>query len=368
MDKIRRFLLNIKRLNQNIPIQNIKSFSTPQVSASVLRLDTLHTIISGNKWYKLKFYIQEAQQQEASTLASFGGPYSNHLVALAYAAKQYGFKSIGYVRSNENEPLTPTLEEAVRYGMELKRIGRTQFQNIKEELMHQNIFHQDDHSKIYWIDEGGYGALGAKGAATILDSIHSNENTNSITPEMIRIPFTHIIAAVGTGTMLAGLIQSAASYQQVIGIPVLRNEGTIENEIKALLESSYNNNNNNTNNSSRSNSSSRSRSSYRNSSSSSNSNNDDDESNYNSHQKQFTLLHDFHLGGYAKTTPAQIKFMNQFWEAEKIPTDIVYTGKVFMAVDQLIKNNYFPANSNLLIVHSGGLQGNRSLPLGTLNF
>jgi 1-aminocyclopropane-1-carboxylate deaminase len=319
LDKIRRFLLNIKRLNQNIPIQNIESFQTAQVSASVLRLDTLHTIISGNKWYKLKFYIKEAQQQEASTLASFGGPYSNHLVALAYAAKQYGFKSIGYVRSNENEPLTPTLEEAVRYGMNLKRIGRTQFQNIKEELMHQNIFHLDDHSKIYWIDEGGYGTLGAKGAATILDSIHSNENTNSIPPEIIRNSFTHIIAAVGTGTMLAGLIQSAASHQHVIGIPVLKNKGTIENEIKVLLESSYNNNNN---------------------------------SNNNGHQKRFTLLHDFHLGGYAKTTPAQFKFMNQFWEAEKIPTDIVYTGKVFMAVDQLIKNNYFPANSNLLIVHS----------------
>lgn len=335
MDKIRRFLLNIKRLNQNIPIQNIISFSTPQVSASVLRLDTLHTIISGNKWYKLKFYIQEAQQQEASTLASFGGPYSNHLVALAFAAKHYGFKSIGYVRSNENEPLTPTLEEAVRYGMELKRIGRTAFQIIKDELLHQKNSHQDDHSKIYWIDEGGYGTLGAKGAATILDSIHSNGNTNSIPPDMIRIPFTHIIAAVGTGTMLAGLIQSAASYQQVIGIPVLKNEGSIENEISALLESNHNNNMN---------------------------------SNYNGHQKQFTLLHDFHLGGYAKTTPAQFKFMNQFWEAEKIPTDIVYTSKLFMAVDQLIKNNYFPANSNLLIIHSGGLQGNRSLPLETLNF
>ena len=335
MDKIRRFLLNIKRLNQNIPIQNIKSFSTPQVSASVLRLDTLHTIISGNKWYKLKYYIKEAQQQEASTLASFGGPYSNHLVALAFTAKQYGFKSIGYVRSNENEPLTPTLEEAVHYGMELKRIGRNQFHSMKEELMHQNNLPTAAHSKIYWIDEGGYGALGAKGAATILDSIHSNENRNSIPPDMIRIPFTHIIAAVGTGTMLAGLIQSAASHQQVIGIPVLKNEGSIENEISALLESNHNNNMN---------------------------------SNHNGHQKQFTLLHDFHLGGYAKTTPAQLKFMNQFWEDEKIPTDIVYTSKLFMAVDQLIKNNYFPANSNLLIIHSGGLQGNRSLPLETLNF
>ena len=362
MDKSSRFLLNIKRLNQNIPIQNIKSFNTEHIHASVLRLDTLHTIVSGNKWYKLKFYIQAAQQEEASTLASFGGPYSNHLVALAFAAKQHGFKSIGYVRTNENEPLTPTLEDAVRYGMMLKRIGRTHFQNIKDELLHQKKIQQDDHSKIYWIDEGGYGVLGAKGAATILDSIHSN--MYSMPPNMILNAFTHIIAAVGTGTMLAGLIQSAAAHQQVIGIPVLKNEGTIENEIKALLESSYNNNNNSKNNSSSSSSSNRNSSSSNNI----NSNNDDDESNYNSHQKQFTLIHDFHLGGYAKTTPAQIKFMNQFWEAEKIPTDIVYTGKVFMAVDQLIKNNYFPANSNLLIVHSGGLQGNRSLPLGTLNF
>ncbi len=335
MHKIRRFLLNIKSLNQNIPIQNIKSFNTMQLTASVLRLDTLHSIISGNKWYKLKFYIQAAQRMQASTLASFGGPYSNHLVALAFAAKQYGFKSIGYVRSNENEPLTPTLDEAAHYGMELKRIGRTSFQSNKNELMCQKNSHIDDHSKIFWIDEGGYGALGAKGAATILDLLYSNENKNSMPPKMIRNPFTHIIAAVGTGTMLAGLIQSATAHQQVIGIPILKNEGTIENEINALIESN---------------------------------NNSSDNSHYNGHQKKFTLLHDFHLGGYAKTTPAQLEFMNHFWETEKIPTDIVYTSKVFLAVYHLIKNDYFPANSNLLIIHSGGLQGNRSLPFGTLNF
>ena len=320
MDKSNRFLLNLKRLNQNIPIQNIKSFSTAQVNASVLRLDTLHTIVSGNKWYKLKFYIQEAQQEKASTLASFGGPYSNHLVALAFAAKQHGFKSVGYVRSNENEPLTPTLEDAVRYGMELKRIGRTHFQIMKEELLHQKKIHQEDPSKIYWIDEGGYGDKGAKGAASILDSIHPNTESKA---------FTHVIAAVGTGTMLAGLIQAATPFQQVIGIPILKNEGTIETEIKALLESTHN---------------------------------------YTLHKNQFILLHHFHLGGYAKTTSDQFKFMNELWDTEKIPTDIVYTSKVFWAVDQLIKNNYFPPHSKLLIIHSGGLQGNKSLPSGVLHF
>lgn len=315
MHEIRRFLLNMKRLKQNIPIQPILSFNTPSIHASVLRLDTLHPIVSGNKWYKLKFYIEEAQLQKASTIASFGGPYSNHLVAMAYAAKEFHFKSIGYVRSNEEEPLTPTLKEALQYGMELKFLGRTHFQKNKEELIQASAFHKEQSSNTYWIEEGGYGKLGAKGAATILEHLHTRNDSNS---------FTHIIAAVGTGTMLAGLIQSAQLNQKIIGIPVLKNEGTIEEEIKKLIPSH--------------------------------------------HENQFTLLHDFHLGGYAKTTPNQFQFMNQLWATEKIPTDIVYTSKLFMAVEQLIKSDYFPTHSNLLMIHSGGLQGNRSLSSGILDF
>jgi 1-aminocyclopropane-1-carboxylate deaminase len=121
--------------------------------------------------------------------------------------------------------------------------------------------------------------------------------------------------------MLAGLIQAAALHQNVIGIPILKNEASIEAEIKTLLKDST---------------------------------------------KQFTLLHNFHQGGYAKTNPALIAFMNQLWETEKIPSDIVYTGKLLMAVDSLLKENYFKEGSKILVIHSGGLQGNRSLPLGTL--
>jgi 1-aminocyclopropane-1-carboxylate deaminase len=121
--------------------------------------------------------------------------------------------------------------------------------------------------------------------------------------------------------MLAGLINAAEAHQAIIGIPVLKNEASIETEIKNLLKDS---------------------------------------------SKPFTLLHSFHQGGYAKTNPALFEFMNQLWTLEKIPSDIVYTGKLLLAVDSLLKENYFKAGSKILVIHSGGLQGNRSLPLGTL--
>ena len=296
-------------------IDPITSFSSSVVESSILRLDKLHPIVSGNKWFKLRYYIEDAIANKATTIASFGGPYSNHLVALAFAAKENNLKSIGYVRATKEDTLTPSLQEALTYGMQLEFMGRTHFQAIKNDLLKanksinivNNIKGNQDQSGVYYIDEGGYGEVGAKGAATILNA-HCKY-------------YTTIIAAVGTGTMLAGLINAAEAHQDIIGIPVLKNEASIETEIKNLLKDSG---------------------------------------------KPFTLLHSFHQGGYAKTNPALFNFMNQLWTLEKIPTDIVYTGKLLLAVDSLLKENYFKEGSKILVIHSGGLQGNRSLPLGTL--
>ena len=160
-------------MNENINIQAVPSFCLKDIQLAVLRLDDLHPIVSGNKWFKLKYYLQQAQEENADTIASFGGPYSNHLVALAFAAKKYNLQSVGYVRSNEDEPITPTLLEAKQYGMHLKFLGRNNFQLLKSELLENNVT-----SNTYFVDEGGYGTLGAKGAATIL----SNEKTNSYNP------------------------------------------------------------------------------------------------------------------------------------------------------------------------------------------
>lgn len=266
----------------------------------------MHPVVSGNKFYKLRFYIDEAKANAASTIASFGGPYSNHIVALAYTAKEAGLKSIGYIRTNEDEPMTASLAEAKYYGMQLVFLGRAEFQTKKQAI----LLAGKKEASCYLIDEGGYGLVGAKGAATILTD-HETEH------------YDYIIAAVGTGTMLAGCINAAQPHQKVIGIPVLKNEGTIYAEINALLVDS---------------------------------------------NKAYTLLHQFHQGGYAKTNPAMIEFMNNFWDTEKIPTDIVYTSKLLYAVDSLIKDDYFEKGASILVIHSGGLQGNRSLPAGTLKY
>lgn len=292
-------------MNLNPAIEAIPQYSSAAIQLDILRLDKVHPIVSGNKWYKLQFYIQEALHSNAKTIASFGGPYSNHLVALAYVAAQNNLKSIGFVRSNQGEPITPTLQEAVKYGMEIKHLGRSLFQEQKKEILLQQNQAQ---GSIYYVDEGGYGPLGAQGAATIL--------TQSA------LQYDYIICAVGTGTMMAGILNSLpANGPQVIGIPVLKNEGTIEEEISALLIRK---------------------------------------------DQPFILLHSFHQGGYAKTTPIQIQFMNDFWTTTAIPLDIVYTGKLLFAVDQLAKQSYFKSGSKILVIHSGGLQGNRSLEKGVL--
>ena len=292
-------------MHRKPPIQAVPSFGHDQ-KVDLLRLDLLHPIVSGNKFYKLRYYIEFALAKEVSTVASFGGPYSNHIVALAYTAKEAGLKSIGYIRTNTDEPMTPSLKEAKAYGMEFVYLGRTDFQSKKAAILQSSEMNTD----CYLIDEGGYGTIGAKGAATIL----TTQDTSH---------YDVIICAVGTGTMLAGIIHAADAFQKIIGIPVLKNEGSIESEINFLLEDK---------------------------------------------NRPYTLLHQFHQGGYAKTNPMMLDFMNRLWDAEKIPTDIVYTSKLLFGVEQLINENYFDKDISILVIHSGGLQGNRSLPEGTLKF
>jgi 1-aminocyclopropane-1-carboxylate deaminase len=285
-------------------IENVPFLSLSNRKVDTLRLDQIHPIVSGNKWYKLHYYIKEAKARNYTQIASFGGPYSNHLVALAFTARENGLKSIGYVRSNKGEPLTPSLQDAQNFGMQLVFLGRTHFQESKNTLIQSHTTQQET----YFVDEGGYGILGAMGASSILNGV----------PE-----YDYIICAVGTGTMFAGIINAVAPNQIPIGIPILKNEGSIQNEIDALLIKPNSN---------------------------------------------YVLLHQFHQGGYAKTNPAQINFMNALWDIQKIPTDIVYTGKVFFAVQQLMQADYFKSNSSVLIIHSGGLQGNRSLAKDILHF
>jgi 1-aminocyclopropane-1-carboxylate deaminase len=264
--------------------------------------------VSGNKFYKLRYYIEFALAKGVSTVASFGGPFSNHIVALAYTAKEAGLKSIGYIRTNADEPMTPSLKEAKAYGMELVYLGRTDFQSKKEAILQSSETITD----CYYIDEGGYGNIGAKGAATIL-----TENDTA--------HYDYMICAVGTGTMMAGIIKSAALHQKIIGISVLKNNVSIDAEIKTLLTP--------------------------------------EES-----KKNFEIIHGYDFGGYAKHTPTLINFMNDCYTKMELPLDFVYTAKLAYAVQDLASKGKFEPPSKILLIHSGGLQGNRSFKKGTLLF
>lgn len=291
---------------QNIKVQSLPHFSSGNTTTDILRLDLLHPVVSGNKWFKLKYYLAEALAGNYHTIASFGGAYSNHIVATAFAAREAGLSSTGYIRGEAATPLSPTLRNALEYGMQLEYVSREAFRNTEA------IIAATDNSGIYWVREGGFGALGAKGAADIL----SVADTTG---------YSHIICAVGTGTMLAGLVQAALPHQQLIGISVLKNHFGLEQEVRSLLPQKR-------------------------------------------EQACFTIEQDFHFGGYAKHPQTLIRFMQDTWEQEQLPTDIVYTSKLLLAVKQLLTRDYFPAGSRLLLIHSGGLQGNASLPAGTLPF
>jgi 1-aminocyclopropane-1-carboxylate deaminase len=295
---------------QNIELANISvdkialpEFNNKNIDVSVLRLDKIHQYVSGNKWFKLKYYLDDALQQNKSTIVTFGGAWSNHILATAAICKINNLKSIGIIRGEKARQLSFTLNVAETLGMELFFTNRTDY---AEKIIPEEFNKPEN----YFIEEGGYGAMGAHGAATILE--YCQKET-----------FSHICCAAGTGTMIAGIINASVPANQIIGVSVLKNNFSLNGSIISLLKNK---------------------------------------------NKDFRIIDDFHFGGYAKYTPVLLQFMNDFFRQTSIPSDFVYTGKLFYAVNELIKQNFFPEGSRLLVIHSGGLQGNNSLNKGTLIF
>ena len=275
------------------------------LTLNVLRLDNVHEVVSGNKWFKLKYYLEDAKTNNKHTIATFGGAWSNHIVATAYAAKQASLKSVGIIRGEEPATYSATLHMVQAYGMELVFVSREAYKN-KDLLIEQYA-----NTNWYWIDEGGYGALGAKG---IEDMFKANDLSS----------YRYIVTAVGTGTTLAGLVASGNSHQQYVGISSMKSNLSLENQVNLLLPGHL--------------------------------------------QNHFTILHDYHFGGYGKHPPELIDFLNNIYSAHHLPLDIVYTGRTFYAIHHLAQTGFFKRGSNILMIHTGGLQGNKSLPPKVLAF
>lgn len=282
------------------PLQEVKHdlLEKKQIRLWVKRDDLIHPEISGNKWRKLKYNLKTAKQEQYDTLLTFGGAYSNHILAVAAAAALYGFKSVGVIRGEKHEPLNPTLQKASDHGMELCYIDRERYRNkysVKVSQMLQKTF-----GNFYSIPEGGSNDLAVKACKSI--------------PAEISISFDYICSAVGTGATGAGLIAGLLDKQQYIGFPVLKGASFLKQEIinfTKLYEL----------------------------------------------QGEWNLQFDYHFGGYAKINAELIDFMNQFKATTGIPLDPVYTAKMCFGIFDLISKDHFPKNSNIVMLHTGGLQG-----------
>lgn len=275
----------------------------------VLRLDRIHPVISGNKWFKLKYHLQEAISQNKKGILTFGGAWSNHLVATALACRQANLKSIGIIRGEKPAKLSATLQEVQDYGMQLQFVSREAYSN--EAAIIPGL--QQQHPDHFIVPQGGQSHLGVLGAAEILQLAPIKS-------------YSHISCATGTGTMLAGLVHAALPHQQVIGICTLKMPDGDNNSLTTFVNP------------------------------------------YAANLKKYTIFYDYHFGGYARKTGELLHFMNSIYQKHELPTDFVYTGKLLFGLMHLVQNDYFQLGSRILIVHSGGLQGNRSLPTGTLTF
>ncbi|MFY0253922.1 1-aminocyclopropane-1-carboxylate deaminase/D-cysteine desulfhydrase [Chitinophaga sp. 30R24] len=292
----------------NITLESFRTDWLPaHLQAAMLRLDRLHPEICGNKWFKLKGNLEAAAASKANGILTMGGAWSNHIAATAVACKEAGLQALGIIRGEEHfQHRNNMLLAAEALGMGFVFVSREDYRQRATFTLYESLF-PDYHV----IPEGGHNALGAKGCEEILSILPTSD-------------FTHVLCATGTGTTLAGLINNAPAHQQITGISVLKGAQYLEQEIRNLL--------------------------------------------LPKHKASWQLLHDYHGGGYAKISPRLIDFINNFYTNTGIPTDIIYTGKLVMAFHELVQQGYFPDNSKILLIHTGGLQGNLSLAPGILSF
>ncbi len=258
------------------------------------RDDLIHPFISGNKWRKLKYNLLKAQQKNKNHLVTFGGAYSNHLLATAAAGAKFNFKTTAFVRGENVCNQVLTLCKV--FGMQLFFVDR-------ETYKHKNLLYQQhfaNNNTTYFIDEGGAGFEAELGCREIITELKTN--------------YQHIFCATGTGTTLAGIINAVNEQQlktQVHGVSALKNGDFLKTYIEKLLIKPAN--------------------------------------------YQFHTQYDF--GGYAKTTPVLIDFIKDFSSKTGILIDPVYTAKTLYCILDLATKNYFEKNQNVLMVHTGGLFG-----------
>ncbi len=266
------------------------------ITVAIRREDLIHPFVSGNKFRKLKYNLLQAKQENQDTLLTFGGAFSNHIAAVAYAGKENNFKTIGIIRGEElGDKISenPTLKFAQENGMKFEFVSRNDYSN-KEDTGFLNGL-KEKFGSFYLIPEGGTNDLAVKGCQEILTSQDSQ--------------FDFICCAVGTGGTISGIINASLPHQTVLGFPALKGD-FLKKEIRKFATN-----------------------------------------------QNWDLISDYHFGGYGKVSLELINFINNFHQNNNIPLDPVYTSKLTFGVLDLMDKDYFPKDSKILIIHTGGLQG-----------
>lgn len=271
-----------------------------EVTLRLKREDQLHPIVSGNKFRKLKYNLIKAKELGYTKVLTFGGAYSNHIVATAAAGQLTGFETIGVIRGDElgkdlqnTLAQNSTLHNAHEYGMQFDFVERSMYR----EKMQPHILNllKEKHGDCFVIPEGGTNVLAVKGCAEIITAQDKD--------------FDAICIALGTGGSMAGVINGSYAHQEIVGFPALKGD-FLKEELKKYTE-----------------------------------------------KENWKLITDYHFGGYAKVNKELIDFINTFKKEQKISLDPIYTGKMIFGVFDLVKNGFFRKNTRILAIHTGGLQG-----------
>jgi len=280
----------LESFNQKIELENTN------ITLFIKREDQIHPYVSGNKFRKLKYNLLQAKKENKKTLLTFGGAFSNHILAVAAAGKEIGLKTIGIIRGEELADKiaeNPTLQKAQEFGMVFEFVSRETYRDKDSEGLVIQL--KEKFGDFYLLPEGGTNELAIQGCEEILTLQDAD--------------FDYICCAIGTGGTISGIINCSKPSQQVLGFPALKGDFLKEDICKFVENANW------------------------------------------------ELITDYHFGGYGKVTKELIVFINEFYHKYKIPLDPIYTGKMVFGVIGLIEKKWFPDNSKILLIHTGGLQG-----------
>lgn len=275
---------------------SVKHLTDQNIQVSIKRDDLIHANLSGNKWRKLKYYFDADLTQP---IVSFGGAYSNHLHALAYAGHYFKRAVHAIVRADRIDPDNETLKDCQALGMTIECVDRQTYRQKDQASYLANLQARFPTATI--IAEGGFGELGMKGVAELVNELDCD--------------FSHLVCPVGSATTFTGIISQLKAEQKAIGVAALANAEYLTDSIQAGLVK------------------------------------------LQSQHANWRLCCDQHLGGFGKINPDLLNFIEGFYQRYQILLDPVYTGKMMFALFKAIKNGEFKQGDHIIAIHTGGLQG-----------